>query len=144
VLLGECNKQRQHAGTVESIKKLVEDLNNSPVPENVEVVIAPAFIHLYQVLQSIKPPIKIAAQNCWSTHMGAYTGEVSTEFQPGAFLTFHERHEGDREDWQGKGGGGTLHDVTLTRSKYLPWGPGGGGGAMFDTYTSPIASHNTC
>jgi len=66
-------------GTVESIKKLVEDLNNSPVPENVEVVIAPAFIHLYQVLQSIKPPIKIAAQNCWSTHMGAYTGEVAAE-----------------------------------------------------------------
>ncbi len=65
-------------GTVESIKKLVSDLNDSNVPEDVEVVIAPAFIHLYQVLQSIKPDIKVAAQNCWSTHMGAYTGEVST------------------------------------------------------------------
>ena len=62
---------------MESIKKLVDDLNNSPVPENVEVVIAPNFIHLYQVLQSIKDPIKISAQNCWSTPMGAYTGEVS-------------------------------------------------------------------
>ena len=66
-----------HAGTVESIKKLVDDLNNSPVPDNVEVVIAPAFIHLYQVLQSIKDPIKVSAQNCWSTPMGAYTGEVT-------------------------------------------------------------------
>lgn len=65
------------AGTVESIKKLVKDLNDSSVPDDVEVVIAPAFIHLYQVLQSIKPDIKVAAQNCWSTHMGAYTGEVS-------------------------------------------------------------------
>ena len=62
---------------MESIKKLVDDLNNSPVPDNVEVVIAPAFIHLYQVLQSIKDPIKVSAQNCWSTPMGAYTGEVT-------------------------------------------------------------------
>ena len=66
-----------HAGTVESIKSLVKDLNDSSIPQDVEVVIAPAFIHLYQVLQSIKPDIKVAAQNCWSTHMGAYTGEVS-------------------------------------------------------------------
>lgn len=65
-------------GTVESIKSLVKDLNDSPVPSDVEVVIAPAFIHLYQVLQSIKPEIGVAAQNCWSTHMGAYTGEVRT------------------------------------------------------------------
>ena len=65
------------AGTVESIKKLVSDLNDASVPSDVEVVIAPAFIHLYQVLQSIKPDIKVAAQNCWSTHMGAYTGEVA-------------------------------------------------------------------
>lgn len=65
------------AGTVESIKKLVAELNEAPVPNDVEVVIAPNFIHLYQVLQSIKPEISVAAQNCWSTHMGAYTGEVS-------------------------------------------------------------------
>lgn len=68
------------AGTVESIKKLVSDLNDAPVPSDVEVVIAPNFIHLYQVLQSIKPDIAVAAQNCWSTHMGAYTGEVSTSY----------------------------------------------------------------
>lgn len=65
------------AGTVESIKRLVDDLNEVPVPNDVEVVVAPNFIHLYQVLQSLRPEIAVAAQNCWSTHMGAYTGEAS-------------------------------------------------------------------
>ena len=72
-----CGSQSKvSAGTVESIKALVNDLNKGPVPDDVEVVIAPNFIHLYQVLQGIRPEITVAAQNCWSTHMGAYTGEV--------------------------------------------------------------------
>ena len=65
------------AGTIPSIKKLISELNDSPVPEDVEVVVAPNFIHLQQVLQIIKPEMQVAAQNCWSTPMGAYTGEVS-------------------------------------------------------------------
>ena len=71
-------------GTVDSIKELVGDLNNGPIPNDVEVVIAPNFIHLWQVLNNIRPEITVAAQNCWSTNMGAYTGEVCVlSFSPG-------------------------------------------------------------
>jgi len=66
-------------GSRESVKKLVSDLNNGSVPDNVDVVCAPPFIYLSQVSQSLQAPFQLAAQNCWVGKGGAYTGEVSAE-----------------------------------------------------------------
>lgn len=67
-------------GSTDMIKQLVGELNTADVPkeENVEIVVAPTFVHLEQVKQSIQAPYQIAAQNCWHVPNGAYTGEVRT------------------------------------------------------------------
>ena len=51
-------------------------LNEAPVPGDVEVVVAPTFIHLPLVLSSLKEDYQVSAQNCWKVKQGAYTGEV--------------------------------------------------------------------
>jgi triosephosphate isomerase len=66
-------------GTVSSVDALVAGLNKGTVPSNIDVVVAPVFIHLKQVLDSIKPPFQVAAQNCWNKGAGAYTGEVTAD-----------------------------------------------------------------
>jgi triosephosphate isomerase len=43
------------------------------------VVVSPTFVHLDAVKRAIGPSYQVAAQNCWSTKGGAFTGEVSAE-----------------------------------------------------------------
>jgi triosephosphate isomerase len=68
-------------GTLESVKKLVTDLNSADIPSesDLEVVIAPTFVHLDYVKNNIKPRYQVAAQNCWVGKGGAFTGEISAE-----------------------------------------------------------------
>lgn len=66
-------------GSTASVTALVSELNGGKVPSDVEVVCAPTFVHLSQVLASLKPPYQVAAQNCWSGKAGAFTGEVAAE-----------------------------------------------------------------
>ena len=40
---------------------------------------APTFVHLDRVQRSIKAPFQVAAQDCWVSKGGAFTGEVSAE-----------------------------------------------------------------
>ena len=42
-------------------------------------MVAPTFVHLDAVKRSIGPSYQVAAQNCWSSKGGAFTGEVSAE-----------------------------------------------------------------
>lgn len=63
-------------GTLQTVEDLVGALNKQPVPADVEVVVAPVFLHLPYVLQSIHPKYQVAAQNCWEMDPGAWTGEV--------------------------------------------------------------------
>ncbi|RZR94646.1 hypothetical protein BHM03_00023398 [Ensete ventricosum] len=48
-------------GTKDSITKLVADLNDAKLENNVDIVVAP------QVKQSLTDHIEISAQNCWNT-----------------------------------------------------------------------------
>lgn len=64
-------------GTKESVNKLVQDLNAAEVSPDVEVIVAPTFIHLQHVVEHISPPYQVSAQNCWVGKAGAFTGEVS-------------------------------------------------------------------
>lgn len=57
----------------------MKELNGGKVTEDVEIVCAPPFVYLPQVLGSLQPPFQIGAQNCWVGKGGAFTGEVAAE-----------------------------------------------------------------
>jgi triosephosphate isomerase len=61
------------------VNQLIKDLNAGSIPSDVDVVIAPTFVHLETVKQKITGPYHIAAQNCWTGKGGAFTGEISAE-----------------------------------------------------------------
>jgi len=61
------------------VEKLVKDLNAGSVTANVDIVCAPPFVYLPQVLQSLEAPFQVGAQNCWVGKGGAFTGEVAAE-----------------------------------------------------------------
>ncbi|GER42304.1 triosephosphate isomerase [Striga asiatica] len=62
-------------GTKEFISKLVSDLNSATLESDV----APPFVYIDQVKNSLSDRIEIAAQNCWTGKGGAFTGEISVE-----------------------------------------------------------------
>ncbi|XP_008788636.1 triosephosphate isomerase, chloroplastic [Phoenix dactylifera] len=66
-------------GTKDSVSKLVADLNDAKMENNVDVVVAPPFIYIDQVNNSLTDHIDISAQNCWVGKGGAFTGEISAE-----------------------------------------------------------------
>ncbi|KAG1360923.1 triosephosphate isomerase, chloroplastic [Cocos nucifera] len=63
-------------GTKDSISKLVADLNNAKLENDVDVVVAPPFIYIDQVNNLLTDRIDISAQNCWVGKGGAFTGEI--------------------------------------------------------------------
>jgi len=64
-------------GTVASVEKLVAEFNAAgPIPPNTDVVIGAPFIHIPMLLNTLRPDIKVAAQNSALTGTGAHTGEV--------------------------------------------------------------------
>ncbi|KAJ7556280.1 hypothetical protein O6H91_05G077400 [Diphasiastrum complanatum] len=68
-------------GTLEEAKKIISTLNAAEVPpeEDVEVVIAPTYVHLSLAKSLLRPDFSVAAQNAWVKKGGAYTGEISAE-----------------------------------------------------------------
>ena len=66
--------------TKASVTKLVGELNEAvatlPGAGDAEIVVAPEHIHLSMVLDDLDARYSVAAQNCWKTSGGAYTGEV--------------------------------------------------------------------
>ncbi|KAH9696824.1 triosephosphate isomerase [Citrus sinensis] len=75
VAMASSNKN----GTKESITKLVSDLNDAKLEADVDVVVAPPFVYIDQVKNSLTDRIEIAAQNSWVGKGGAFTGEISVE-----------------------------------------------------------------
>lgn len=66
-------------GTKESVDKLCNDLNAAQVPDDIDIIVAPTFIHIEQVRSKLDRKFTMAAQNCWVGRGGAYTGEISAE-----------------------------------------------------------------
>ncbi|XP_072966616.1 triosephosphate isomerase, chloroplastic [Typha angustifolia] len=66
-------------GTKDSISKLISDLNEAKLENDVDVVVAPPFIYIDQVKNSLTERIEISAQNSWVGKGGAFTGEISAE-----------------------------------------------------------------
>ncbi len=56
----------------------IDSLTAQGIPNNTEVIIAPPFTHLTEIVNHVDTgKIRVAAQNCASEVSGAYTGEVS-------------------------------------------------------------------
>jgi len=68
-------------GSKSSIKTLVAGLNNGKRPsrDRVELLVAPPFLYLSQVQETLVDDFHVSAQNCWKENFGAFTGEVSPE-----------------------------------------------------------------
>lgn len=66
-------------GDKESISKLISDLNSATMEPDVDVVVAPPFVYIDQVKNSLTNRIEVSAQNCWIGKGGAFTGEISVE-----------------------------------------------------------------
>jgi triosephosphate isomerase len=64
-------------GSVSSIKKIVENLNNATLDPNTEVVIAPPALYLLLVREHLRKEIEVASQNVFDKPDGAFTGEIS-------------------------------------------------------------------
>ena len=65
-------------GTLDSVSKLISELNSAKIPDDIEVVVAPTFVHLQLAVDKLSPRYQVSAQNCWVGKQGAYTGEVGT------------------------------------------------------------------
>lgn len=65
-------------GTVAENEALIKIFNEAgPIPSNVEVAICSSFLHIPQLLSSLRDDIAVGAQNCGvNAKNGAYTGEV--------------------------------------------------------------------
>ncbi|CEP62820.1 triose-phosphate isomerase TPI1 LALA0_S06e04588g [Lachancea lanzarotensis] len=67
-------------GTKQSIKEIVERLNEATLPKDVEVVLCPPAPYLdYATNLVSKPQVTIGAQNAYLKASGAFTGENSVE-----------------------------------------------------------------
>jgi len=66
-------------GSVESIKKIVDTLNQASLDPNTEVVISPPSIFLLSTAEVASNGIKVAAQNVFYKPDGAWTGELTTK-----------------------------------------------------------------
>lgn len=67
-------------GTKQAVSQLIEQLNKGSIDKSIEVVVAPTYIHLHHVLDSIDSKYEVGAQNCWASGTGAYTGEVRLDY----------------------------------------------------------------
>lgn len=62
------------------METLVGTLNDaSDIPSNVDVVVAPTFVHIPATLAALRKDFAVSAQNCWTKGNGAYTGEISAD-----------------------------------------------------------------
>ena len=67
-------------GTAESVKALVKELNSGKIDADVDVYVAPPFVFIPRVQKELNNKnYAVAAQNCWVSAGGAFTGEVSAD-----------------------------------------------------------------
>jgi len=64
-------------GTIGSIKKIAEVLNEAKLDPQVEVVVAPPTLYLLLTREHLNKNIEVASQNVYDKPDGAFTGEIS-------------------------------------------------------------------
>ncbi|MDP4266163.1 MAG: triose-phosphate isomerase [Bacteroidota bacterium] len=80
IVAGNWKMNKNLNDGIQLIKEII-DLTNSEVIEDVEIIIAPPFIHLNKAVELLKnnKSIGVSAQNCNQFESGAYTGEISAQ-----------------------------------------------------------------
>jgi triosephosphate isomerase (TIM) len=66
-------------GSVDAVADLVSGLNRGRTPSDVDVVVAPPCIYLDYSKKNLTPRYQVAAQNCWLSSNGAFTGETTAD-----------------------------------------------------------------
>lgn len=64
-------------GTKKEIDGIVDFLNNGPLDSSTEIVCGAPQCYVDYARQKLPPNIGVAAQNCYKTAKGAFTGEIS-------------------------------------------------------------------
>jgi len=64
-------------GTITSIKKITQMLNEAQLDPQAEVIIAPPALYLLLTREHLNKNIEVAAQNVYDKPDGAFTGEIS-------------------------------------------------------------------
>ncbi|RDL39635.1 Triosephosphate isomerase [Venustampulla echinocandica] len=66
-------------GSVDTIKKIIGNLNNAKLDPSTEVVIAPPALYLLLARSELRSGVEVAAQNVFDKPQGAFTGEISAD-----------------------------------------------------------------
>jgi triosephosphate isomerase len=75
IVAGNWKMNGNHAESLSLFNAIVAGKDH--FPEGVEVMIAPSFLFLGELVKKNEKKIKVIAQNCASKEKGAFTGEVS-------------------------------------------------------------------
>mmetsp|Transcript_7793 Transcript_7793/g.11867 ORF Transcript_7793/g.11867 Transcript_7793/m.11867 type:complete len:254 (-) Transcript_7793:233-994(-) len=91
-------------GTKESVAELVQTLNNGgDFPANAEVVVAPPFLFIDSVMQTIRPDIAVSTQNIGkNTKTGAFTGEIAAPMAKAFGLNWVITGHSERRSMEGE------------------------------------------
>ncbi len=88
-------------GTLASGQELARAVSVSP-PQNVEICVCPAFVHIGAVKAALPPAVGLGAQDCALYENGAFTGDISAAMLKDAgcqyvILGHSERRQGHQE-----------------------------------------------
>ena len=101
IVAGNWKMNTTVAEGVALAKEIAENMNQ--VPADVQLVVAPPFVHLTSVGEAIKgSKIALSAQNCANQPKGAYTGEVAANMLAGIGCQFVILGHSERRQYYGE------------------------------------------
>lgn len=101
IVAGNWKMNTTVAEGVALAKEIAQNMNQ--VPADVQLVVAPPFVHLTSVGEAIKgSKIALSAQNCANQPKGAYTGEVAANMLAGIGCQFVILGHSERRQYYGE------------------------------------------
>lgn len=118
IVAGNWKMNTTVAAGVELAKDIVAALAN--VPQDVQLIIAPPFTHLFPVAQVIKgSSVALSAQNCADKAKGAYTGEVAADMIAGVGCTYTILGHSERRQYYGETSATLVEKMALALANNL-------------------------
>jgi len=118
IVAGNWKMNTTVAEGVALAKELVANMNQ--VPADVNLVIAPPFVHLTSVGEAIKgSKIALSAQNCANKEKGAYTGEVAANMLAGIGCEYCILGHSERRQYYGETSATLVDKIALALANGL-------------------------